>query len=90
MPEQNPQPVFIVRVGDKYYLTREVWEYDKAAAKTDEQIDGFEQILNLFRNSPHTEAAMVPQGHASTAADATAITDGTAITDATAIRPGSS
>jgi hypothetical protein len=57
------EPRFIVRIGEKYYLTFGAWEYDESAAETEEQKQGCAEIRDLFRRSPHKiEAAPVPEG----------------------------
>jgi hypothetical protein len=42
------QPQFIIKMGDVYYLTRAVWQYDFNLATTDDQREGVAQIANEF------------------------------------------
>lgn len=51
------EPRFILKVGEKYFLTFGAWEYDIAQAKTPRQERGCKEIAELFAGSPKVEAA---------------------------------
>src|SRR5436190_5917021 len=40
-------PVFIIKVGTVYYVTKGLWEYDPAAATTTKQVEGVALIKAL-------------------------------------------
>jgi hypothetical protein len=42
------RPQFIIKKGNKYYLTLAVWEYDKAAARDNDHRNACDQIAGLF------------------------------------------
>ncbi len=41
-------PGFIIKRGDKYFLTLAVWEYEHVPGETDEQKEGVHEIIHLF------------------------------------------
>ncbi len=41
-------PAFIVKRGDRYYLTLAVWEYEKGPGHTPEQREGVAEVIALF------------------------------------------
>jgi hypothetical protein len=43
-------PVFIIKVGTVYYVTKGLWEYDPAAATTTKQVEGVALIKALYDN----------------------------------------
>lgn len=49
-------PRFIIQVGEKYFLTLALWEYDLSQAKTPDQVDGCNDIAHLF-------ATYLAEGH---------------------------
>lgn len=50
-------PRFIVKIGEKYFLTFGAWEYEAAQAKTPRQERGCHEIAELFQALPKVEAA---------------------------------
>jgi hypothetical protein len=41
-------PGFIIKSGDKYYLTLAVWEYENVPHETERQLEGVAEIIHLF------------------------------------------
>lgn len=54
------KPRFIVKAGDKYFLTFGAWEYEPARARNGREKSGCREIKELFEQSPKVEAADVP------------------------------
>ena len=41
-------PGFIIKKGDKYFLTLAVWEYEQAPGETVQQQEGVAEVIHLF------------------------------------------
>jgi hypothetical protein len=58
------EPRFIIKIGDRYFLTLGTWEYEREKAATPAQKEGCDRIIDLynrrFNNGPHGEAVRVP------------------------------
>jgi len=59
-PPALSAPTFIIKDGDKYYLTLALWEYDKGQAKTEEEREGCAAIADLYRTGTTVEAKLTP------------------------------
>jgi hypothetical protein len=56
----NPQ--FIIKVGERYYLTLAVWEYDFEKADGEDQRHGCKHVARIFAGtSPKLEAVKPPE-----------------------------
>jgi hypothetical protein len=57
-------PGFIIKKGDKYFLTLAVWEYEHVPHETPEQKEGVHEIIHLFneglREGKLVEAVPIP------------------------------
>ena len=64
----SAEPRFLVKLGDSYFLTLGVWEYNLKKAKTPEQISACKAVIDWFNT--HTEndveARQVPPPERST------------------------
>ncbi len=64
------EPHFLIKVGDRYYLTLAVWEYSlDAHGITDEQREGVKQIAATFEKLARKSvpAVIAPFGQVATA-----------------------
>lgn len=60
--EAYESPHFILKVGEKYFVTLAVWEYDKRHATTDRDRHGCDEIAELFNKlskEGHTAPAVL-------------------------------
>ena len=48
-PNAVSEPIFLIQVGDVYYATLSVWEYDLRKAETEEQREGYAVVAEHFR-----------------------------------------
>ena len=48
-PHAVSEPIFLIQVGDVFYATLSVWEYNLAHAETEEQKEGYHQVAEYFR-----------------------------------------
>ena len=60
-PNAVSEPIFLIKVGDVYYATLSVWEYNPAHAVTEDEKEGYHQVAEYF----HRHAGDVV-GHAVT------------------------
>jgi hypothetical protein len=60
-PNAVSAPILLIKVGDVYYATLSVWEYNPAHAVTCEEKEGYRQVDEYFRRH---ESSVV--GHAIT------------------------
>ncbi len=44
------KPEFIIKMGEKYYLTLAVWEYDHHPGETEQQREGVHEVVHLFED----------------------------------------
>ena len=47
-PNAVSEPIFLIKVGDVFYATLSVWEYNLAKAETEEQKEGFHQVADYY------------------------------------------
>jgi hypothetical protein len=48
-PNAVSEPIFLIKVGDVYYATLSVWEYNPAHAATEEEKEGYRQVDEFYR-----------------------------------------
>ena len=58
----SSEPRFIVQVGECFYLTLAVWEYDPAKATNDQHRDALRQVADAFSAGTKVEAAQIASG----------------------------
>ena len=56
------EPMFVIRVGGKFYLTLAVWEYAPDSVRTEEQAEGLRLIERAFKEGEPVEASRLPRG----------------------------
>lgn len=56
-PAAVSEPIFLIKVGEVYYATLGVWEYDLAKATTEDQREGYRQVETYFRQAGEGETS---------------------------------
>ncbi|MGI8839302.1 MAG: hypothetical protein ACR2F8_00710 [Caulobacteraceae bacterium] len=59
------EPKFIIKLGEKYFITLALWEYDLSKAQGEDQKEGCRDTQKLFENGKKIDAVLIPSGRAS-------------------------
>ena len=55
----HSKPQFIIKVGESYFLTLAVWEYNEERAKTDDQREACRTVARVFDDHADRQVATV-------------------------------